>query len=154
DIIGIFFFFLALLTLFGTIQPSDGWLTKAIADPLAQLFGNGKYIWPAVFMGVGVWLYIRRFKTNPFLVIDYQRVIGGTVLYLTIVTVLQWWALLQVRLPDWAHLVVASQKVVDARGGGGAVGQFIYFLLISITGRGTLSDISIPVLLVGLLLIA
>ena len=154
DLVGYTMMILAVITFFGIIQPSEGSITATVVKLLGELFGVAKYAWPLILMSVGLWLLIRRFQVNPFLVIDPQRVIGGSLFYLTIVTICQWVAMLPIKVPPGNLTMLAKASDAVAPRGGGQVGSMIYKALVSITGTGTLSDLLIPVILVGMLLIS
>ncbi|MBX3081987.1 MAG: DNA translocase FtsK 4TM domain-containing protein [Anaerolineae bacterium] len=148
DLVGYALIIAALVMIGGLIQPTQGSVTSGVANLLGQLFGLGRYVWPAISLFIGGWLLIRRFKENPLLEIDALRVIGFTILFLTFVTVLQFSELIQHVTPDTEALLVLSDQIARQQLGGGWVGHQLYTLLVRVV-----NEWGVPVVLIGFLAI-
>ncbi len=149
DLVGYALIISGLLILFGIIQPSEGSITKAIADLLGGLFGYGRIILPIPCLAIGLWLFVRHFNENP-LVITAHRAAGWIIMFLTFITTAQWLSILPMpNIFKMSDLIKASDAVAKAQQGGGWVGGQIYKILEQVAG-----DWGVPVLLVGFWLIA
>jgi len=148
DLVGYGLIILGVLIFFGIVQPSEGSITKGLADLLGQLFGAGRIVLPVPCLAIGLWLFVRHFNENP-LIIKAHRAAGWILMYLTFVTTLHFIELLQRPVPNMAALIKMSDAVAKARLGGGWVGGELYKLLMQVGG-----DYGTPVLLVGFWLVA
>jgi DNA segregation ATPase FtsK/SpoIIIE-like protein len=148
DLIGYTLLVAAFITFGGLVQPTEGSVTSGVANLLGQLFGWGRYLWPAISLFVGGWLLIRKFKENPLLEIDFLRLVGFAILYVTVVTILHFYEVVQRIVPDLNARLALSNEIALQMMGGGAVGHNAYQLLISFAGEW-----GVPVVLVGLLLL-
>ncbi len=148
DLVGYGLIILGVLIFFGIVQPSEGSVTKGLADLLGQLFGTGRIVLPIPCLAIGLWLFVRHFNENP-LVIKAHRATGWILMYLTFVTTLHFIELLQRPVPNMSALVKMSDAVAKANLGGGWVGGELYKLLMQVGG-----DYGTPVLLVGFWMIA
>jgi DNA segregation ATPase FtsK/SpoIIIE-like protein len=142
DIVGWMLIGTGVVMIFGLIWPDEGTITKAIVDIFGALFGYGRYLIPIPCLLVGSWLLIRYFKENPFLAFDGLQMTGGVLLFLSIVTWLHTFELIDKVVYDWDELVAVSARAVDLMQGGGWVGDRLYMILIRLTG-----EFGVPVVL-------
>ncbi|MBO9309440.1 MAG: DNA translocase FtsK 4TM domain-containing protein, partial [Chloroflexi bacterium] len=142
DIIGWLLIATGIVMIFGLIQPDEGTFTKAIVDIFGALFGYGRYLIPIPCLAVGIWLFVRYFKENPFLALNAQQMTGAALLFLSIVTWLHTIELIDKVVYDWDELIAVSARAVDQMQGGGWVGDRLYMILIRLTG-----EFGVPVVL-------
>lgn len=148
DLLGIGLVVLGGIIFFGLLSPNDGSITGAVVKLLGQLFGYGRIIWPLPCVLIGGWLIVRHFGDEPP-VVEYHRLIGWLVMFLALVTTLQWFELLQKPVPTLTALAKVSAVLAGKLQGGGWLGDKFYMLLVS-----TIGDYGTPVLLVGWWIIA
>lgn len=134
DLLGIFLAFVGLLTLLSLLSSQRSAVTAAWISFLSRITGWGSYLLPLIFIAFGLWLVFRKFEKLPRL--SAERVIGGLLLYLNILT--------------WMHLFAGGEMELAALGaGGGYIGGF--FLRLLTTGVGAAGAI---LLLLAWLIIA
>ncbi|MBZ0317037.1 MAG: DNA translocase FtsK 4TM domain-containing protein [Anaerolineae bacterium] len=114
--------------------------TVQLDEFFAQLFGLGRVLLPFCCFVLGLWLVIRHF--GKVIEIDYFRILGLGILFVTLLSTLQWWKLLWIDFPNEANIVptmeVLRQQSTDAwesGGGGGLVGHTVYIFLQGIAGN-------------------
>ncbi len=151
DLAGIGLVVLGIIIFFGVISPNpnDGAITGGIVKLLGQLFGYGRYVWPIPCVVVGGWLILRHFRDEPP-ILEYHRLIGWGLLFLVLMTTLQFMELLQKPVPSLTALGKISTDAWQVYGrGGGWVGDKLYMLIES-----TIGDYATPAVLVGWWIIA
>jgi S-DNA-T family DNA segregation ATPase FtsK/SpoIIIE len=151
DILGVALTVTSLALLLSSLSPNQGAITGQVNAFLSSLFGWGALAIPVIMLGAGIWLIIRHFGDDaPTL--EVQRAIGLLVLFLSVLTVMQF--IEAMNYPPNASALI-PQFMEASRGlgrGGGLVGGEIYLLLVSnFTEIGGFALLFIPII-VGLML--
>ena len=152
DLVGYALMFAALVIFFGLIQPDEGTFTKAIVDVLGGFFGYARFAIPIPLLVVGGWLLIRHFKENPFIELDMLRIVGLALLFLTFVTTLHFFEMLEKVVDTWDELAQVSAAAVDLQRGGGWVGDRLYYILIRVTGEWGIAAVLIAMWVIAIML--
>jgi len=127
DIAGILLAFVGLITglsLFASqsdIAPLQAWLSLN-----RQLAGWGVFGLPVAFMGIGLWLVLRKFGDRlPKL--EPERLVGLVLLYLALLTTFHFF------VAETAETVFAPALIDEGRGGG-VIGAGLLLMLLSALG--------------------
>lgn len=126
DIIGVVMALIGLITLFGLLSVTNGWLMGGWVTFLGQLFGWGVYVVPVGLFIMGGWLILRNSERLPNLSIE--RAVGIGFLFIFTLTSLHF--ILQ---PTSVETAVAIAK--DGKGGG-YFGAYLQQLLVNGLGVG------------------
>lgn len=151
DITGYALMFGALVVVGGLLQPNEGYITSEIAKVLGQLFGYGRYIVPFVMFGAGSWLLIRRFQSNPFLVLNYRRIFGMLFLFVSVIATLQFVEMLEKYVETMDQLDAASNIQAVTQLGGGWLGHQLYMMMMRFAGEWGIVPILALALILGFL---
>ena len=116
-------------------------ITGTVDKIMAQLFGDGRVIVAVTLIYIGGWLILRFFGT--MFDIDYYRLAGRGLMFIAILTTLQWWNLLFLEfpgkinyVPDLESLQRQSDQLWQDGGGGGVIGHELYMLLMNFNDYG------------------
>ncbi|MDX2141177.1 MAG: DNA translocase FtsK 4TM domain-containing protein [Chloroflexota bacterium] len=151
DIVGVALTVVALALLLASLSPNQGAITGEVNRFLSYLFGWGALAVPVIMLGAGIWLILRHFGDEAP-TIETQRLIGLTVLFVSILTIMQF--VEAFGYPQNASALIpqfleASRS--NGRGGGLIGGEIYLFLLNNFTEIGGFALMLIP-LIVGLML--
>lgn len=124
DILGIGLFFVGLLSLLSMLSPSSHPVMAAWLNMLTQTAGWGRYGLPFAFMGVGLWLVLRKFG-DKLPRIDPERLLGILLMYLALLTTMHFAA-----TPTDAEIF----EIVRTGAGGGLVGAALLSALFGAAG--------------------
>jgi len=120
DILGVFLALIGLLTLLSLVSPNNGSVTGWWVLSVKRIAGIGSFIFPVVFLLVGVWLILRNIERLPML--SLERIAGLIFLYLNIL--------------GWLHILQGGGWDLANDGhGGGYLGAISERLLVSTLGR-------------------
>jgi S-DNA-T family DNA segregation ATPase FtsK/SpoIIIE len=132
-----------LLTIFGILSASNGWIMGTWRSILSTIFGLGSYILPAGLMVIGLWLILRNFESLPKL--SLERAVGIFLFFFFLLTALHF-ALLPADRTATFELAAQGK-------GGGYVGGALFELLRSWLGASGTVIILIAWLLLSVALI-
>ena len=155
DILGVALVVVALALLLASLSPNQGAITGQVNELLAYHFGWGAFAVPLVMLAWGIWLLIRHFGDDaPTL--QVQRVIGLAVLFITVLTFMQFVESWSYNIQDPNYLTALREVYLpwtyeQGRGGGLIGGEIYYFLLSNFTEWGGFALLFIP-LIVGIML--
>ncbi|MCA9907321.1 MAG: DUF87 domain-containing protein [Anaerolineae bacterium] len=155
DILGVALVVVALALLLASLSPNQGAITGQVNELLAYHFGWGAFAVPLVMLAWGIWLLIRHFGDDaPTL--QVQRVIGLAVLFITVLTLMQFVESWSYNIQDPNYLTALREVYLpwsyeQGRGGGLIGGEIYYFLLSNFTEWGGFALLFIP-LIVGIML--
>jgi DNA segregation ATPase FtsK/SpoIIIE, S-DNA-T family len=120
DIVGIAMTISGLLILLSLLSPEGSW-----SDALGLAFGVGKYVFPLVLIGFGLWLVLRNFERVPQFAVE--RVFGYTLLFVILLAILH--LLLVLATGEDAFSLAAQGR------GGGYVGASVDQALQALLGQ-------------------
>jgi S-DNA-T family DNA segregation ATPase FtsK/SpoIIIE len=151
DIVGVALTVVALALLLASLSPNQGAITGEINRFLSYLFGWGALAIPVIMLGAGIWLILRHFGDEAPTV-ETQRIIGLTVLFISVLAIMQF--VEAFGYPQNASALIpqfleASRS--NGRGGGLIGGEIYLFLVNNFTEIGGFALMLIP-LIVGLML--
>ncbi len=116
-------------------------ITGTVDQLMSQLFGDGRIVVAGALIYVGGWLILRFFGT--MFDIDYYRLAGRGLMFITLLATLQWWSLLFLEfpgkinyVPDLESLHRQSDQLWQDGGGGGVIGHELYMLLMNFNDYG------------------
>jgi len=139
EIIGLLLLTTGILTLLSLLAVTHGTLSDAWAQLLRRVFGWGAYVTAFIFIGLGVWLAIRRFSAQR--PVSWPRVLAGEMLFTSVLGMLH----LGARPVDpWG--------LAQAGGGGGYVGWAISMGLANLLGTVVAGGVLGVIALVSLVL--
>jgi S-DNA-T family DNA segregation ATPase FtsK/SpoIIIE len=81
-----------VLTLLSMLSPIQGSLTGRWGSVLGLAFGWGKYLFPLILVGVGLWFILRNFERVPQLAVE--RLIGLILLYWNLLSIVHFGSML------------------------------------------------------------
>ncbi len=121
DILGVFLALVGFLSILSLLSKENGLLTRWWVTAMRLAGGDGAWILPAVLLGLGVWLVLRKIERIP--APSGERIAGLLLLYTNILTGI--------------HLIAGGgwERAVAGEGGG-HVGAFFERLLVSGLGVG------------------
>ncbi len=143
--------FSGALMFFAIISPTEGTITKGIADFLGGFVGRIGLIPVAISSAaIGLWLFIRHFNENP-LVIQAHRAAGYALMFIAFITTAHAIEMLNHPVANMQGLIRVSDALVKlpTHPGGGWLGGTIYKALIGVSG-----EIGVWVILVGFWLVS
>lgn len=144
DITGIVVALVGLLTLLIMLSPMRSSVTEGWVSMLGMVFGAGKYLFPFVMLGLGIWLVLRKFDRIPPLEID--RLLGFSLLFIVLLASVHF----------VFHTMIQPERDVfrialDGQGGG-YLGAAIVAALNSAFGSGGTAIALVAILLVSFIL--
>ncbi len=143
DLVGIVLVFIGLPTLLSLLSTNNSATAKGWLSLLSKAFGWGAYLFPVALIFIGMWLILRNFERVPR--IQLERVIGLVLLFLLVLTILQFLA-----FPESS---TESYSLAELGKGGGYVGALLLDLLRSLLGVGGAVIALLAWLLIGLILV-
>ncbi|MCC6612222.1 MAG: hypothetical protein IT320_02030, partial [Anaerolineae bacterium] len=155
DILGVALVVVSLALLLASLSPNQGAITGQVNDLLSYTFGWGAVAVPIIMLAAGIWLLIRHFGDDaPTL--QLQRIIGLAVLFMSILTLMQFFESWSYNIQDPNYLTALREVYLpwtyeQGRGGGLVGGEIYYFLLSNFTEWGGFALLFIP-LIVGIML--
>ena len=87
ELVGVLFIGLGLFTFLGVFLTSEGLLTRGWVKLLRMIFGEGSYLLPFLFLGIGIWPLLGYLgDRRPTL--DVEQIIGLGLLFLVLLALL------------------------------------------------------------------
>ncbi len=135
EILGIAMIISSIVIIVSSLSPTKGALPEVINRFLTQTFGWGAIVIPPAMIPLGLWLMMLR-AGDDTPVVDTTRVIGVVLLYLCLVTLFQFIHAANYKVGAGQDYLTVVREVflpisADLGRGGGRVGGFIYYQLIS-----------------------
>ncbi len=134
DILGVALLLGSLALIFSRLSPTEGKLTQAINGFLIDLAGWGSIAIPVAMLMIGVWLIARHFGENAP-VVPTKRIIGVTILYIGVLTLMSYIDTFNFvgsrAVHNFSELSMQMQVSLNYRTGGGLIGWNIYYFLVS-----------------------
>jgi len=124
DVVGIILAFIGIIIILGLASANRSPIIGGAIFFISQIFGWGVYILPLGLLIFGLWLVFRKIERIPPLTIE--RVIGSTLLFLWLLTVLH----------SFIATIDNAETVALTGAGGGALGSVFQRLLWSWLGGG------------------
>ena len=139
DILGVLLVIAAVVLTLSALSANPGALIGPINDFLGHLLGQGALAAPITMFALGVWLILRYFGEEAPLM-DLRRGAGALLLYLSLLTILQFFetftsAYAYVDLADPATLRVPLELTWTLKRAGGWLGTQLYLLLVMTVGE-------------------
>jgi len=126
DIAGIVLVFLGIISLISLFTANQSPVLAAWLSLLKQAAGWGVFGLPIGFLGVGLWLVLRKFG-DKLPKVEPERIAGILLLYLALLTTLHF-----IAAPTDAEIF--SRELLDAGRGGGMIGATILWALFRAIG--------------------
>jgi DNA segregation ATPase FtsK/SpoIIIE-like protein len=135
EILGVVMVISAIMIILSSLSPTKGALTEGVNRFLAQTFGWGAIGIPLAMLPIGIWLIMLR-AGDDTPVIDTTRVIGVVLLYLCLLTLFQFIHAADYKVGAGQDYLTVVREIflpisAELGRGGGRVGGFIYYQLIS-----------------------
>ncbi|MCY3936352.1 MAG: DNA translocase FtsK [Chloroflexi bacterium] len=154
DILGVLLVIAAVVLTLSALSANPGALIGPINDFLGHLLGQGALAAPITMFALGVWLILRYFgEAAPLM--DLRRGAGALLLYLSLLTILQFFetftaAYAYVDLAEPATLRVPLELTWTLKRAGGWLGTQLYLLLVMTVGELGALFVVLGAILLGL----